>query len=89
MSTHSNQLEIITTARQTAAMLASDVQTAYKAACFANPLLAMLLLDLIDKSRGIESRLAEIEQVLAGEQKSATPVAVTDPHHSPSSEPSP
>ena len=56
-----HHLENITKAAQCAAMLADDIRTAHKAATQDDPVLELLLRDLLTQSIAAKQRLAELE----------------------------
>jgi hypothetical protein len=58
------QLEAITKATQCSDLLVSDIREAHKLACQENPLLEILLRDLIGEAVKINRRLAELEGCL-------------------------
>lgn len=64
------RIESLTKATQCADLLAADILEAHKAACRDNPLLVILLRDLIRDSAEIKNRLAEIEACLLPEAAS-------------------
>ena len=55
------QLEAITKAAQCADLLLSDIRDAHKLACRDNPLLEILLRELLGDAVKIKNRLAELE----------------------------
>lgn len=57
----SQNLETLTKAMQCADLLAADIHEAHKAACQNDPVLEILLRDLIRDSMAIKNRLAELE----------------------------
>ena len=58
------QQESVTKAAQCADLLTSDIREAHKLACRGNPLLEVLLRELIGDAAKIKNRLAEIEGCL-------------------------
>jgi hypothetical protein len=56
--------KVVGKASQTAALLVSDLRQAHKAAVRENPLLELLLLDLLTQAREMERRLKGIDQAL-------------------------
>lgn len=57
-------LENLSKALQCAELLAVDIRAAHKAACLDEPLLEIVLRDLIRESVAIKDRLAELESSL-------------------------
>lgn len=55
------QLEAISKAAQCAALLVSDIREAHQLACRDNPVLEILLRELIGDTTKIKNRLAELE----------------------------
>jgi hypothetical protein len=66
-----SQIESITKAAQCADMLVNDIAGAHRLACDGEPVLEILLLELISDARKIKGRLAHIE--------AATTPKVSDP----------
>ncbi len=58
------QQESVTKATQCSDLLVSDIRAAHKVACQANPLLEIILRELIAEAAKIKNRLAEIEACL-------------------------
>jgi hypothetical protein len=58
---NAQQLETITKAAQCAELLVQDIREAHKCACQDNPVLELLLRDLIRDCAAIKNRLAELE----------------------------
>lgn len=60
--------ETLTKARHTAEMLAKDIRQAHSIACEENPLLEILLLDLVEQIAKTETRLKRISLALQEQQ---------------------
>ena len=58
---NTQQIETITKAAQCADLLVSDIREAHKRACQDEPVLEMVLLDLIADAAKIKNRLGELE----------------------------
>jgi hypothetical protein len=58
------QAESITKAAQCADLLVSDIREAHKQACESNPVLELLLRDLLVEASKIKNRLGEIENCI-------------------------
>jgi hypothetical protein len=54
-------IEAVTKAEQCASLLVSDICAAHRLACDSNPMLEILLRDLIGEDRKVQGRLKEIE----------------------------
>lgn len=61
---NSQQREAITQAAQCAALLVSDLREAHKLACRDQPVLEMLLREILGEVARIENRLAELQSTL-------------------------
>jgi hypothetical protein len=64
---NSQLLESITHAMRSAIKLRDDIREAHRIACSANPILAILLLDLLTDSVDQRNKLAEIEAIFESE----------------------
>jgi|GEM_PF-1583366 len=58
--------ESITKATQCASLLYDDIREAHKISCRSNPVLSILLRDLLGDTVRLKNRLAEIESCLGG-----------------------
>lgn len=56
-----NQIESITKATQCAALLRDDIREAHKSSCEDNPVLEILLRELLGDAARLNNRLAELE----------------------------
>lgn len=64
MSTSNTTItEALTKAEQTAALVVSDVREAHQAACHAEPILTLLLLDVLEQAANLQVRLQQINAI--------------------------
>jgi hypothetical protein len=70
------QLETITKAAQCADLLTSDIREAHKLACRENPVLEILLRELLGDAVKLDSRLAQLD---AGLQEQSSELRKEDP----------